>query len=285
MENEQGIGPKTRSGGRTLSATALFFLLVTGYGFSVAQSDTMALKPEKSIPFSAVNFTTDNLGNIYFITRDNQLVKYDIHNDTTITYNDFRYGTLGTVDATNPLQVLLFYPDFGTILIMDRFLSLQNTIDLRSLNIFKPDAVASSNDNNIWVYDEQEAELKKIDVNGNPILESVDLRQVLGLAPDPDIILDRDGLVYMNDPAQGIFVFDYYGSYRNTLHFTGTSSLQLFNGQMVLYRNRQMTIYNLRTFTERRLPLPDTAGILMANLQRDKLYVLRKDRLDIFSLK
>jgi len=259
-------------------------MLSTVWSPAPAQSDT-SWTPQKTISFHAVNFTTDNLGNIYFITGDNRLVKYDIRSDTTIAYNDFRYGTLGSVDATNPLQVILFYPDFGTILIMDRFLSLQNSIDLRSMHIFKADAVADSYDNNLWVYDEQRARLEKIDLNGNPLLESPDLRQVTGLVLQPDIILDMNNLVYLNDPAKGIFVFDHYGTYRNELHFTQVKSLQLFNGQLVMLRDDRVTVYNLGTLEEKELSLPDPAGILMTRMERNELYVLRKDRLEIFVIK
>lgn len=262
----------------------VLLFLVFCFRSSAAQPDT-AWKPEKSILFHAVSFTTDNLGNIYFITRRSRLVKFDISRDTTFAYNDFRYGSLGTVDATNPLQPVLFYPDFGTILIMDRFLALQNTIDLRKLDIFKADAAADSYDNNLWIYDEQSATLEKIDLDGNLLLKSPDLRQVLGLVPQPDLILDQHNLVYLNDPGRGIFVFDHYGSYRNELHFKGVRSLQLFNGQLVMFQDDRMTIYDLKTLTQRELTLPDPADILMARMERNALYVLRKDRLEIYPVK
>ncbi|HUX84958.1 MAG TPA: hypothetical protein VMV20_06965 [Chitinophagaceae bacterium] len=241
--------------------------------------------PEKSIPVQAVGFTTDNLGNIYFITKDSGLIKYDIRTDTTITYSDYRYGALGSVDAANPLQPLLFYPDFGTILVMDRFLSVQNTIDLRVLNIFKADAAAASNDNRIWVFDEQQAKLKKIDLNGNSVLETVDLRTVLGLVPQPNLILDQGGMVYCCDSSRGIFVFDYYGTYRNELHFTGISSLQWFNSQLIFYHDGKLTRYDLRTLEQKELPIPDPDHVLMARLERDRLYVLRKGRMDLYPIR
>jgi hypothetical protein len=267
---------------RPLKACFFICLLIRG-GFGAAQ-DIHSWTPVKSIPFQALSFTTDNLGNVYFITRDSGLVKYDTRADTTVTYADYRYGSLGFVDATNPLQLLLFYPDFGTIQLMDRYLSVQNTIDLRSQNIFKPDAIATSNDNRIWVYDEQQAKLKKIDLNGNPVLESVDLRQVLGEVLQPQIILDKDGLVFLSDSSKGIFIFDYYGTYRNELHFTHVSSLQLFNNQLILCRDRQLTSYDLRTLTEKELPVPDPATVLLARVERNQLFVLRKDKLDIYAI-
>ena len=48
-------------------------------------------------------------------------------------------------------------------MVLDRFLNIRNTIDLRQSGIFQVSAVAQSYDNNIWVFDDLDSKIKKID--------------------------------------------------------------------------------------------------------------------------
>ncbi len=72
-----------------------------------------------------------------------------------------RYGKIYSIDASNPLKILVYFRDFATIVVLDRLLTVRNTIDLRKQNIYQAQAVATSYDGNIWVYDELESKLKK----------------------------------------------------------------------------------------------------------------------------
>ena len=55
------------------------------------------------------------------------------------------------IDATNPLKILVYYREFTTIIELDRFLNIVNTIDLRNQNILQAKAVGLAYDNNVWV--------------------------------------------------------------------------------------------------------------------------------------
>ena len=81
------------------------------------------------------------------------------------------------------------------------------SINLRKQNIFKVEAVTTSYDNNIWLFDEQDNKLKKIDDNGNVLSESVDFRLLFDSVPEPKQIIDRDGFVYLNDPQKRSLYF------------------------------------------------------------------------------
>ncbi len=152
-----------------------------------------------------------------------------------------RYGNVYLLDVTNPLKILLYYKDFSTVVMLDRFMNRINTVDFRKAGIFQAKAVGLSYDNNIWIYDEQSARLKKISDDGKLLSETIDLRQVLTDLPSPEKIIDRDGFVYLYDPAKGLYVFDYYGALKNELPITQINDLRcwaqllLDAGKIVLY--------------------------------------------------
>ena len=192
------------------------------------------------------SFSADNLGNVYILTSKGLLKKYGSKGDSLNVFNDVRrYGTVYSMDVTNPLKVLLYYRDFSTVVMLDRFLNRINTVDLRKAGIFQAKALALSYDNNLWVFDEQSAKLKKIGDDGRLIMETTDLRQVLTQFPSPQKIIDRDGFVYLYDITKGIYVFDYYGSLKNELPLTGIFDLQVINKTILGRKKNSFIRYQL----------------------------------------
>lgn len=202
----------------------------------VRSQDTTGLEQRSSRKGSFTQFEADKLGNLYVLTRENRLVKYGAAGDSMGVFNDVRrYGRLTSIDASNPLKTVLFYRDFKTVVLLDRFLNLLNVIDLRKQNLFQVTLVAQSYDNRIWLYDEQESRLRKIEEDGRPASETAELRLVLDEAPEPVTLQDRNGYVYMYDPVRGLYVFDYYGAMKSRLRFVGWQDVQVM-GDFVLGR-------------------------------------------------
>lgn len=185
-----------------------------------------------------IDFTTDNLGNIYLLNSANQIKKVNEKGDSIAVYNDVRkYGKVFSIDATNPLKVLVFYKDFSTVVVLDRLLNARTAINLSKQNILQVTAVTSSYDNNIWLFDALDSKLKKIDDNGNVLLESTDLRQVFDSVPSPSVMYDRDGQLYLYDAGKGLMVFDYYGAKKNNYQILHFSDVEVIDKNMITARD------------------------------------------------
>lgn len=190
-----------------------FFLLVSLAGNS--QQDT-SFRLVRVLRGDFVSFTIDNLDNLYVLNSRNQVKKFNSSGDSVAIYNDVRkFGQATLIDVSNPLKVLLYYRDFATVVMLDRFLNVVNTVDLRKAGILQARTIGQSYDNKIWVYDEPEARLKKIDEDGKLLQETPDFRLLLGQAITPVKISDENKYVYLYDPVKGVFVFDYFGALKN----------------------------------------------------------------------
>ena len=122
----------------------------------------------------------DNLGNLYIVSPGGQIRKFNAAGDSVAIYNQVRNsGKLFSIDVSNPLKILLFYKDFSSVVVLDRFLSAITTVNLKKYSILQPTAVGLSYDNHIWVFDEYDSKLKKIDEQGNLLLETSDFRTAL----------------------------------------------------------------------------------------------------------
>ncbi|WP_118974301.1 hypothetical protein [Taibaiella koreensis] len=239
----------------------------------------------RSIPSDHARLiTTDELGNVYLVRQDNGLIRYSADGDSTGNFRSIQNGELQWVDATNPLRVLLYYPNFSKLILLDRMLSVKNDLDLKKLGIFNAQAVGMSADGRIWVYDFVNARLKKIDDQLNVTNTSNDMRQELGEVPRPTALLERDSRVFLCDSSKGIYTFDRFASYLNMLEIKGVQQLQAFGSQLVYREADSLRAYDLRTLNLKTIPLPAQADFIDARIERNRLYLLFTDRLELYRL-
>jgi len=239
----------------------------------------------RTIPGDIADFTVDNLGNIYLLGGDNQLKKLSPSGDSLAVFNDVRrFGKVWSIDATNPLKLLIYYRDFTTIIELDRFLNIINTIDLRNLNILQARAIGLAYDNNIWVYDELDARLKRIGDDGSLIDQTADFRQLFDSVPDPAQIIDQGGLTYLYDSAKGVYAFDHYGALKAHVALPGWLDFNVIDQNMIGRDRARFFRYRLGTFDVKEEAAP--AFCLDARkirLTPAAIYALKKTGLEIYS--
>ena len=267
----------------------LFFLILVLTEFCVKSSygqNDSAFHFLNQFNYRVSSFTVDNIGALYIITPGNQLKKYDENGDSVGVFNQVtQYGKLSYVDAENPWKTILFYQNFSTIVLLDKYLNVVTSINLRKQNIFRVKAVTSSYDNNIWLFDEQDNKLKKMDDNGNVLSETVDFRLLFDAVPEPTKIIDRDGYVYLYDPEKGVYIFDYYGSFKSKLSFLNWISIEVFGKTIYGFDQHNLYKYSppLPDFTTFSLPetLQNSNSIELANR---KIYALKNGKVAVYSL-
>lgn len=250
-----------------------------------AQTDT-SFQFIKSIKGDIVNFTVDNLDNIYILNSRNQVKKLNNNGDSVAIYNDVKkFGQATLIDVSNPLKVLLYYKDFTTVVVLDRFLNAVNTIDLRKQNIFQVKAVGQSYDNKLWVYDELDSKLKKIDEDGKLLLETPDFRFLLDQAPSPTKIFDENKYVYIYDSLKGVYVFDYYGSLKNNIMIDHWSNFKVAGKYIFGTRQNMLYRYEIKSFRVDEWKIPDEIYQSKAfNFSSTRLYVLKDGEIQIYSI-
>lgn len=257
------------------------------YKIQAQPADTsLQLKLLTSIAGTYSDFTVDNLGNLYLISATKQIKKLSNKFDSVGLFNDVkRYGDIYCLDATNPLKILVFYKDFQTIVVLDRFLNAVNTIDLRKQNIVQVKAVTLSYDNNIWLFDELDAKIKKLDDNGKVLLSSTDFRMLFDTVPNPTQLIDRDGQLYLYNKAQGFNVFDYYGAKQTHYTLLNWQDVQVSNGFLighdanVLFKAKPQQLFLKQFQLGKRIGA--ASKIMLLN---ERLYVLVNGQLQVFQL-
>lgn len=237
------------------------FLTFIGLGFSSlwAQKDSTGTAiPTFSITVKNSFFTTDNLQNTYLFDENQEVIKYNSEGKETYRYSNTRLDEPTYIDATDPFNLLVFYKNYQTVVLLDRTMNPTATFNFINFDLFNINAVGISSNNSIWVYDELNFRLKKIDRNGKVVQESEDLGLLLDMEIQPNLLIEREQMVFVNDPNIGLLVFDFFGQYMKILDIKNLTDFQIIENRLVFQENENLKSFHLKSLLEQPLNLPFT---------------------------
>ena len=117
--------------------------------------------------FSQNEQTIDTIGkdiyNASYILKDNTLFK-EI-DAVSKSYNNFNFGEITTVDILNPFEIVVFYAEFNSAIILDNELNLMHTIRFANNITFVRKGIT----NKIWIYNADENKIELYDYKSKTI--------------------------------------------------------------------------------------------------------------------
>ena len=210
-----------------------------------------AVNGQYSTPLDTlINFktaTVDPLGCIFYATGSNEIVKLGLDGKRSAFYSNNSLGNVKTIDVTNPFKILVFYPEFYTIVFLDRQLVEINRQNLMDRGFGEILLAGHSRDGHIWLFDELDHKLKKMNLQGNTIAESGDLRLTLGKQIIPVRIREHSDKVYVITQDNEILTFDLFANYLSSQHYPDALGFQISGDYLFLFKDSQMEISNLKT--------------------------------------
>ncbi len=224
-------------------------------------------------------FTTDNLGNIYIVKED-ELMKYLSNGKMFARYSNLRLGAISSVDATNPLKIVLYYKDFQQILFLDNQLSLNSdVVSLEKLGYEQTDLVCASANNSFWIYNKQNNELNRFNESSKKITSTGNLKQVLRSDIAPDYMMEYNGYLYLNSPETGIYVFDIFGAFSRIISIKNLTQFQVNENIIYYQKDSSFCSYNYTLFEDACKVLPNHGKLVGLRYGNKKLYSGFKDSL------
>lgn len=252
---------------------ALFLLK---FGLLVGQT-TDSFPPALRIAVNVRFATADHLGNIYVITARNGIEKYAPGGSLVAQYSNTRLGAPTSIDASNPLKILIWYPNFAAIVLLDRTMTELGVLNLAYTGFPEVRIIAASQDGNIWIYDELAFKLRKIAADGTPLFESPSLQQTLEHRPVPMAIRDDGNRVFMSDTVQGLLLFDVYAQYQRTVLHQPLTDFQIIGNNVVYLDAGVLNGIDLRTFQTVSRTLPATVHVTPGQVWLTTRYLMVQD--------
>ncbi len=222
----------------------LFFFISLYSVFVFAQKELI-------IAEDVIDYKVDRIGNVYFYDAKNILTKYETNIQRYTKFADLKSGKISSIDVSNPLRVVVFYADQAIVKFLDVNLTEINSLQIRNKY---PDgwvsSIASSNNNGLWMYDNLNRRLLKLDDQLNVIFQSGDLYLVLSKKINPHVIIEYGDELFLADKKNGIFVFDLFGGYKKTIPILADEILQVETNKIFYQKNNYWITYqSLKTDT------------------------------------
>ena len=247
---------------------------------------TLTTLPIKQIEGRFTSFHVDELGNLFVITTNGQLKKYNNSLDSLGVFNELRrYGAVHSISAGNPLRTTMYFKGYKIILVLDRLMQIINKVDLRKNQLLQVNAVCQSYDNQIWIFDEQDNKIKKINLDGSILFESSDLRLVFSEAIQPSVIFECNGMLYLYDFIRGLYGFDYYGSFKSKVALLGWKDIHVVGNTIVGLKEGSLMAYGLNPPAIKEFILPEKlVKYKQIHVDSDKGFGLTDKGIDVFKL-
>jgi hypothetical protein len=228
---------KTLKGWCLDASTTAFCVLFIFFGQLAEAQSIDSIPLVYSFEAQVQVLSSDKLKQIYFVSPQQVLYKCNEQGKVLFEFSNRYLGTVGKIDASDPFDILLYYPDYQTLLFLDRTLNVTADVRLKAEQFPLPTLVALSRDRQVWIYDAGLNTLNRMDRQGNIKSSSQDLSLLLGRRFSPNQLVCNERGVYLVDPEQGVLSFDLFAQFQAFLPTVGIEQLQAFD-QYLLFRQQ-----------------------------------------------
>jgi hypothetical protein len=222
----------------------------------------------------------DELGNLYVVSPSNQLYKYNTSGKVLATLNYNYNGNISSIDASNPMEIYVFYKEINRVLFLDNNLAYRGELDLTKQNITQASAIARSYDNGIWIFDLGDLQLKKMSKDGTVTQSSGNIRQIIKTDFIPTTLLENTKQVLIANDSTAL-LFDVFASYVKTYKFSKTASFQLNSNFILQTTDNQLNAIELKIGINRPV-FQFLNKIKWSYLEKDLIYTFQDNKVTIY---
>lgn len=265
---------------RVLILSFLSILLMCNIKIDAQQSDFALLL---KIEANATLFTIDILGNIY-VVNENIITKYNKNGKKLSSWSSVNNGIITSIDASDPMKILVHFGEFGVITLLDNTLSpISASVSLSELGYIPPLNVCSASEGGFWIFDKSEAQLHQYSSNLKTIIKSPEIRFNNYLLPEPSFMLEHNNNIYISDTAKGVIITDKYGTVIRTLPFTNIKKFHCYNNNFIYCENNNIVFFNINTLKKTILSIP-FSNFYEVKTDNNRIYILNNKGVNVYKL-
>lgn len=224
----------------------------------------------------------DNRTQIFYTIRTGGLYQLSPDGVPLNHYSPQRQGSFTQLDAGRTVNIFTFSKDLQQFDIYDRFLNPLVHRNLDGMEIGLAQAATLGNNHSLWVFDESDLSLKRIDYRQQVILQ----HQPLGLLLEEKVwnVIDMkeyQNMLFLRIPEE-VIVFDNQGNYLRRLIIPGESNLSLYDQFLYAIHDGKLIQHTISSGIKVEVELPFKDLGLQGMVHGDRLILYGKDQLIIF---
>ncbi len=237
-----------------------------------------------SIPTSPIDkVSIDRQGNIYVCDEEGLIYKYSPEGEMLVNYSPVKTARITQIEAWQGLRVIVFYADYQEFVLLDRFLRATDPYQLDPDEIGFGRTGTLSNDNNVWIVDDSDYSLKKIDVARRALFQDNDFSFLLQeQVTEINYIREYKNLLYLNDFNSGILVFDNLGNFLHQMAIPGLDYYGFAEDELYYLTSGYIKFHNLYSGSTREIGIRGDEPIKFVLLSQERLFLIADNYFKIF---
>lgn len=233
---------------------------------------------------TAHHISLDSYNNIYIADADGIVSQYDSIGRKITFFSPGKKSKVTSLDGSRNVNIFLFYKNFQEFRLLNRFLTEISTTRINNNQIGFAALGTLSSDNALWIVDEADLSLKKINLKFDQVIVNSSLLPVLPRSKTEFVFThfkEYNSNLYLSDRENGIFVFDNLGNYKTLIQVSDVDYFDFRDDYLYFLDGARLTLLNLKN-GQTRIPekeFPLKSKIIFTSR---KCYILGQNQLSIF---
>ena len=252
----------------------LFLALAISSFLSIGQSKKIAsLKTTSEIVYAAI----DRAGDFYVVIKSGEIIKYDKNGINLGSY--IHEGTPTLFDPANAIRLLVYYKKAQEFAWLSPDLSTNPFQTIDSSIAIEVALICPSGDQNIWVLDDADLGLKKVNLSDSRVLTEFSISDQF---KENRFTLMREyqNFLFLLDPKTGIVVYNSFGKQIRKIHETGLTYFNFLGEELYYKKDNQLKFLDLFTAETREIVIPAPSEFVL--LTDERIIIINKNQVQIF---
>ncbi len=201
----------------------------------------------KQIPQQNNFVTADILNHIYIINGKN-LIQYSDEGEIVYQYSSQLLGDITSMDASNPMKILLFYNNFNQVVFLsNKLVPLSSAIELDNMGFTSVSAVCSAARDGFWLFDSKQMQPVYISQNMDIVNKGTHINITDTSSSNiPLMMTEHESKLYICFPELGVWIFDQTGKLLDTIAIPNIQYCQLLSNKLIYLTHKKICMYDLK---------------------------------------
>lgn len=224
----------------------------------------------------------DRPGDIYVVTTSGQIQRFDKDGKLTLLYKAEAKPTL--FDPRDGSRLFAYYREKQRYDYLNPSFQATASYKIDPAFAIQPWLICPSGEHKLWVLDEADQSLKKIDVKASEVeVEVVVDSTLIESANAFKTMREYQNFVFLLEPARGIFIFNSLGKHIRTVSAPGIESFNFLGEELYFLRGDTVEFFNLFTARSRQMNIePKYRHILLTD---ERMILFTAQGMDIFAFR
>ena len=225
--------------------------------------------------------TIDRPGDLYLITSDGQIQKFDKDGRLIIVYKH-QLPTL--FDPRDGAKLFTYYRQQQQYDFLSPSFEATESYRIDSAFAIEPWLIAPSGQHKLWILDAADHSLKRVNIQqGQVEIEVIIDANIVEDATQFTHLREYQGFVFLLQPKKGIYIFSSMGKFIRIIPATGLSSFNFLGEELYYLQSGYIEFIDLFTTDRRELNIEGKPENVL--LSDERMFMIRDKSVDIFEFK